>query len=82
MAQTTAQIKQLRLKQAKAVRAAIRTLDSAQEALERKVLGMTRKRKMIEPSDVLVIGQMYRAMVGTMNGVESEINRLGTLVNA
>lgn len=82
MAQTTAQIKQTRLKQARAIRAAIRTLDTAQEALERKVLGMTRKRKMIEPSDVIVIAQMYRAMVSTMNGVESEINRLGTLVNA
>ncbi len=76
---TIAQIKAMRQLQAKRIRAAVRTLDTKQELLQRSIISMTRKRKVIEAADVPPLMNKYRDMVSVMNSIEKEIVGLATL---
>jgi len=74
-----AQIKRLRLLQAKKVKAVLRLADTALEKLERKITTYTRKKKMIEAGDIPILSTLYRELTQKITSVENEIVSLGRL---
>jgi hypothetical protein len=77
---TIAQVRQQRITQLRKVRAALRSYDSQQEALERLLKRYLGKRTIIETNDLPALNTAFSAMNGKFSAVETELANLFSLV--
>lgn len=79
---TIAQVAAQRRRQVSAIRAVMRTADSAGEKLERKLKTYSNKRKMIEAKDMSALNTLYKDYINKSTQVERELTNLNTLVSS
>ena len=77
---TIARIKQQRHAELVKVISAMKDLDAAQEKLERKLYSFRSKRKMLESTDIPILFDLFRSMVGQVNAVEKKITDMSRIV--
>jgi hypothetical protein len=77
---TIAQVKAQRLAQLRKVIAALRTYDSAQEALERLLKRYRGKKTIIESDDMPALNNAYSKMNANFSKIETELAGLIRLV--